>query len=41
VPAPCQYAHKIAEFFTNINAHKKKNTAMVGQESMQLRKAVE
>lgn len=24
VPAPCQYAHKIAEFFTNINAHKKK-----------------
>jgi len=24
VPAPCQYAHKIAELFTNINAHKKK-----------------
>lgn len=25
VPAPCQYAHKIAEFFTNINAHRKKD----------------
>lgn len=24
VPAPVQYAHKIAEFYTNINAHKKK-----------------
>jgi len=24
VPAPCQYAHKIAEFFTNINAHRNK-----------------
>jgi hypothetical protein len=24
VPAPCQYAHKIAEFFMNIGANRKK-----------------
>jgi len=24
VPAPCQYAHKIAEFYMNIGANKKK-----------------
>jgi hypothetical protein len=41
VPAPVQYAHKIAEFFTNINAHKKKAVESCGQEALQLRKTVE
>ena len=32
VPAPCQYAHKIAEFYMNIGANKKKNPVRCSKE---------
>lgn len=43
VPAPCQYAHKIAEFFMNIGANKKKgqNKFPSCKEALMLKQRVE
>lgn len=42
VPAPCQYAHKIAEFYTNINVHRKKGGLQIcGKEATMVKNQLE
>jgi argonaute-like protein implicated in RNA metabolism and viral defense len=42
VPAPCQYAHKIAEFYTNINVHRKKQGLQIcGKEALAVKNKLE